>query len=277
MWNLCPLRCAMFPRMFLSLIDPKPFVDTLTRHPRVSIRTGQPQIEPTDDTPIDLTGGFFNLKLAEHYNTTLAGKKVLFVCDIRSTIDHEAINDNQIRQAKWHTALKPEYSLLKFRIPRIPKDISVKEPEYANDDYKDQYEYFAGILQIQMFNVQSSTETRLVVPKVCRQTTWSLYYHEGKMMKFNRIYRAKCYNNPHRNMSLGIDNCFDCTYMCRLIDTYFKKFNSSLEANSELKNMKAVLNDLNNTVGLYKKLKHPEYKFLMKGKSGKYKLVNHYK
>lgn len=96
-------------------------------------------------------------------------KKILFVCDVRSTgnerdeITAEA-EMNMGMQARWHEIIRPARSMLKFRLPYVAGHEEGAEQPYP---------YLAGAIHTQAWAPQTSTETRLITDE------WPLDAHHG--------------------------------------------------------------------------------------------------
>jgi hypothetical protein len=156
----------LFPTVKFVLVDPNTFQCKETD--RISIR--QQLFE-------DATA----LEFAEVEN-------LLFISDIRSashtTQDAEEFNarllwDNDA-QARWHGLCKPRMSMLKLRLP------------YEGG----QTEYLDGLIYLPVWGPQSTTETRLLVPREAGRRVYDHTEYEEQMFHFNTKTRMSCY--PHR-------------------------------------------------------------------------------
>lgn len=190
----------MFPNIDWYLIDPNPYHPDIYTHPKMK----------------EVKNEYFTDDLARYYNKKLRGlkHKLLFISDIRISgkLEDEDIIVDQEMNRKWLEILDPDFSYLKFRCPyQLPEN----------------YEYIEGKIYIQPFAPESSTETRLMVPRNPKKVIYSSKEYNGKMLYFNRVLRSSYYNSiisSHPYM----DHCFDCVYFSYLIKnyiTYYDKFN----------------------------------------------------
>lgn len=242
----------MFPGLNWHLVDPNKFCDSLV-------------YKCKNMNNVELVNDYFTDKTAKHYFNTLKrkNKTILFISDIRcgpeaTDIMEEDIDRDNIYQAKWHKIMKSDYALLKFRIPRLPKDktipkkyqdhkttyermlnkkhnksetkqntIILKKGENCNNYdntelFHDKYNYLQGEVCVQCFAPKSSTETRLIVSKNAKRINYSLDDYEGRLFYHNSIGRAKHYNNRYKLR--GVDSCYDCTRFTYSLHMYKQKF-----------------------------------------------------
>lgn len=276
---------TMFPGIKFELIDPNRVDKDLIEFAR-----GHPDINIIED--------YFTDEMAQKYHDELIVKQkknVLMISDIRcgpqaSDIMEEEIDRDNVYQANWVRILKPEWAILKFRIPRLPKN-KEKPTEYTdhkttdeinkklkkerkkktevlgmsnnriegqgccdNSQYHDNYEYLDGEVNIQCFAPPSSTETRLVVKKNPKTKTYHLDDYEGKLHYHNRITRAKYYEH---NLNIkGFDHCYDCTRTLFIVHLYKEKFIKSKKSSAYAsKSLEDIMNDIYTNLKLWYKLK----------------------
>lgn len=178
------LLTELFPDVFWYLYDPRPFYERLKINKRVKI--SRKLFEDSD---------------VEELVKKLRGKYVLMISDIRrnETLE-ELIDDDNRLHIRWIERLKPAYSQLKFRIPRLRDN---------NGEIIDEYNYLDGMIYLQYYARHTSTETRLVVDgSNIRYKKYSLGEYENRLYNFNRNYRSSIY--PGVVDIRCLDNCYDC-------------------------------------------------------------------
>ncbi len=184
----------LFPQIKFILYDPARFNSDLLTDEKIEIHNEL----FTDEVCITLRD-----KYAKHV--------LLFVSDIRTaniaTMDAEQVESHidadQQMQMRWYNLLKPELSMLKFRLPWENKIIT----------------YLKGEIYIQAYAPLSSTETRLIVEKDALLTEYDSKAYEEQMFYFNKYLRDSHYlnaNNP--NEFLNYDEAIE-QY---IINLYFK-------------------------------------------------------
>jgi hypothetical protein len=161
---------------------------------------------------IHLNKKYFDEGEVQMFKKSLAGKRVAFISDIRNldisnklTLDeHNAvIIKDQALQRDWIEMLRPDYALLKFRLPYY---------DNATD-----YTYLDGDIQIQAYAPNSSTECRLKVAKPSANEKYaSKVYnskvHENKFFYLNNIIR--------KGIAFGNNNNFDQEYALEICKKY---------------------------------------------------------
>jgi hypothetical protein len=182
----------LFPQCYWYLIDPNPFFEKLKDNPKI----------------VEIRNEYFTNELAEYYKDLLKNEFVLFISDIRTNTEESEIRENNKWQEEWVKIINPEYSQLKFRIPRDRPD----------------YDYLKGIIYLQIYPPQASTETRLVVKKNAKNIKYNLEDYENKLYFHNRVLRACSYENEHNIKIRGMDSCYDCTSFINLLIKYKYKY-----------------------------------------------------
>jgi len=209
-----------FPKITWHLYDPRKF---------------DPKLKNINN--IIMTNDFF---LPEHIEELKSNNynSMLLISDIRVCDDmsEENIDRDMKLQATWVKELRPDYSQLKFRLPRLD----------------DSYEYFSGIPYLQMFAPVSSTETRLVVSKknIDILYDYDLDAYEGLMYYYNR--RGRCRVINKMQPSKYFDGCMDCSLFRKTVDDYNKKFKGKLTYEgviSQIVHVKKKLHDHNLRIG----------------------------
>lgn len=212
------LLTKFFPQCKWYLIDPRKHCTKLQTNKKI----------------ICIKQQYCNNKYISNLKKKLKDKYIFYISDIRSTTDEQNIyNDNKCQMC-WYYILQPEYSQLKFRIPRI------------NSTYR----YLDGKIYIQMYAAPATTETRLVVKKNAKTKIYNVDQYEGKCYYHNRINRVSYYKQSIKKY--GLDNCYDCTGFVNLIKKYKKKYRNTKSIENIIK---FIIYNLNNDLKLKKKKK----------------------
>ncbi len=176
----------MFPEFTFHLYDPTSF-----------------QIKATKRIKL------FNQLFTEETANGYAGKKVLFISDIRrKPADEKTVDEDMIMQRKWVEIIKPVFWMLKFRLP------------YSKHG---KYNYLKGDIYKQAFVGASSSETRLIGSTI-ESKNYDTEAYEQLMFAHN-ISRTKFHVSPLGRTTLeshDVCNCFDCVSFVRLIESYLK-------------------------------------------------------
>ena len=209
-----PYLHGLFPKHFFDLYDPSKFLIKSTEHLRIVNDFF------TDDDAI-----------------TYKNKKILFICDIR-TDEHASkggenfeteIAQNMALQEHWIKLMKPQMSMLKFRLP------------YALIGTT---EYLDGEIYLQVWPPQTSTETRLYTDGT-KNKVYDNDKYNNQMFRFNRITRTQWY--PH-NIKLtdvpGLDHCYDCKSEIEILKAYLVKFHKIDSPNAIAKMMNQITKEL---------------------------------
>lgn len=189
-----PLLSSMFPHLLFVLYDPQPF-----------------KIQPTDR--IILRQRMFEDEEADAFADA---EGILFISDIRTpkpnvnagmskeqrkAIDqqHEKnIIENMEAQQAWVDQIKPEASMLKFRLPF---------PGFVEGD---SMAYLDGHLRMQIFPREYSTEMRLWVEKTMMvdgefpRRVYDLKEVEEKCFGYNTMFRPARFNHPFAQVSMDM-------------------------------------------------------------------------
>ena len=149
----------------------------------------------------------------------------LLISDIRQEVNVNTMSQQEIcnivledmeLQKGWVLNLKPEVSLLKFRIPL----------------FCDTFEYFNGELIKQPWAPESTYETRLIV----RDTSeYKIYKTSDYLMLLNRLKECRQTELFDHGLPLkrvpGLDNCFDCNLEINIWKKYLNKFGEITNTN----------------------------------------------
>jgi hypothetical protein len=177
-----------------------------------------------------------------------AGEEIVFFTDLRTSIynkSHPTDTDIMMNSAwiiNWLITMEPEYSMIKFRLPFREKD-GVNWDIFSEDlakveshgiPFRSTYEkngnmlFFDGVIELQAWEGDHSTETRLVVKReTIKNLTikeWKLEEYEDRLYGYNMLERfAVFHENPLANEAMGFDNCADCAIEYKIWNDYKKK------------------------------------------------------
>jgi cap2 methyltransferase len=165
-----------------------------------------------ENDKIEIHQEFFTDEVAAKFTN----QNVLFICDIRSVDfrkNTEKETETQIQhdmdsQMKWHQIMKPNHSILKFRLSWKPGKTS----------------YLAGDLHLPVWGPQSTTEIRLVAEKNAAIIEYDNTKIEQQMFYFNTSTRVARYQHNIECSVEGIDHCYDCSAEIFILTEYLKKF-----------------------------------------------------
>lgn len=150
---------------------------------------------------------YFEDETAKYWAERRKGRNLIFISDIRTADYTKAkdLNENEDNieidmemQRKWVEILRPEVTQLKFRL------------SYVLDGRNKEYEYFDGVIYLQCFCPQTSTETRLVFSDIkykkynCEKYEKQLFYH-------NAITREKTRFLNEEADGVELINDWDCS------------------------------------------------------------------
>jgi hypothetical protein len=133
-------------------------------------------------------------------------------------------------QRKWVEAIKPKYSMLKFRLPFPEKEVI----ELLGENV----EYLPGIIYKQPWSRGKSIETRLIVSgDNLVPVKYSLSDYEQQMFYHNSVLRRMDYKFPFSekldgiviSKFLTINKRYDSAYIITLLNQYFIRSNPDIE------------------------------------------------
>jgi hypothetical protein len=123
--------------------------------------------------------------------------RTLFICNFQTNNNPE---DTMDQQHKWWKSLKPETSLLTFRLPQT----SVK------------MKYLEGRLLAEPWASRKANHCRFIVTRGAKEK--SLKYFHSKI-------RLTYYKNSDRDLfTAGLDHCFDCSAEIFILQQYVRKY-----------------------------------------------------
>lgn len=197
------LLAQLFPEHKFILYDPEEFHPDVKDIPDVEIHNElftDNHVEKYKDCGILLISDI--RIISEDYK---GRRKYETLDDVETDVDlEEDVKRDMELQKKWHIALEPKASLLKFRLPYTPGIT----------------EYLKGILYYQMWAPSTSTECRLIV-QGNDTTTYDNTDHESRMYRFNRCTRFQPFDMPIKIS--GIPNSYDLIGELYVLTEYLHK------------------------------------------------------
>jgi len=200
----------LFPYHHFVLIDPAPFRCKETKD--ITIIQEYMTDAMAEDFAKNVT--WFLSKRSNSRVCLPTNKNVLFISDVRrphKQIDgktdetDELVMHDMNMQLKWIEIIKPEYSMVKFRLP------------YADGTTT----YCSGTIYFQMWAPMHSTETRLVIKKdeIFKKKTYINEIYNGWLHYFNLWSRLMYY--PHVRVN-SLCHCYDCSAELFVVQKYLK-------------------------------------------------------
>lgn len=146
---------------------------------------------------------------------------ILLVSDIRvNPPTEDQVKKDMDLQLQWWKIMNPDYAMFKFRLPWNAG--KTKYPE--------------GIIRLQAYAPQTSTETRLIVKKDAPIIDYDNKDYDDKCYYHNKINRNTKYKNIlGNNLNLykdKIDNCYDCTLFVSIVKSYLEIQNKPVSKQS---------------------------------------------
>lgn len=287
--NHTGMLSRMFPNIKFLLVDPNPF-DVRGADP-VFLVSNKPDVQAAADDMVEqmsageeaiyIINGYFTNEIAKSCSKL---KNVFFISDIRTNLEEVEREPGSIdilwnlsQQYNWITIMKPRKSMLKFRHPFYQESIeefmkyAAREPCAA--DYKMSREfgidfienrksrrlkYFDGIINIQAFPGQSSTETRLITDGRNVIDYGDPSDYENKLFRYNNLLRVYVlHKNDNADPALGFDHCNDCAIENHIWSSYLEKYKGKYPADTTVKSLVAEISKIT-------------YRDLRRGAHGKY-------
>ena len=198
-----PFLSDLFPNVTFHLYDPAPF--QIRESPRIRI-----------------FNAYFTDEVAMNYAAT---SDLIFICDIRRTVEEENVWEDMLAQQRWYEIMHPVITSLKFRLPWPGKSVLQNNPDNT-------VEYLDGEIHLPIWGRHSTTETRLVImgPSVTKRS-YDCKVYEEEMSFFNRVVRPSIHPHPPVR---GLDACFDCTAEVNLLAQYCLRTHGSVAAVADL-------------------------------------------
>ena len=142
-------------------------------------------------------------------------KNLLFVSDIRLTEDdfEKGVERDMLLQKEWIEILKPDLSLVKFRLPYSLK-------------HGDTFEYIKGDILYGIWPKETSGETRLLIKKsdISKSKLYDFKNYEEIMFFHNKYTRPFCFdlidNYEKYNKNGLYCPCYDCISELVALDNY---------------------------------------------------------
>ena len=190
----------LFPNVHFILYDGAAFDKRLDKYPEVfEIHTGK--------------DGFFTTELCKTLKDKY--KPLIFVSDIRLGEEdfEKGVMRDMISQKEWIQILKPELSLVKFRMP-----YSLKHGETL--------EYLKGDILYGVWPKETSGETRLLIRKenVKKLKQYDFKSYEEVMFFHNKYTRPFCFDiiEQYEKYTDTYCPCYDCISELVALDNYSK-------------------------------------------------------
>lgn len=197
----------------------------------------------------------------------LAGRPMLFVCDMRSDApDDDAFESQVMRdmlsQRRWVETLRPELSLLKFRLPYTLADVPGATVSYLK-----------GRLLWGVWATRDSGETRLLVKKadVRKSVDYDYEAYERARTFHNHYTRRVCFADAVpaelSHLVFGAENaycsCFDC--LTELVT--YKKYLEAPESGGPFRTVEEIARAYNTDLNI-RGLRFPMAKTASRGSRG---------
>lgn len=218
----------MFPWFTFHLYDPRSDVNDKAKIPGSAFD----RILEGNERIVIHRKAFGDEDIAEWQNR----KDVFFVCDIRSTtynrdetltdaeqvVNEDLVWEDMLRQQAWVKAIRPVKAHLKFRLPYSYKFIKATGKTRA---------YLDGLVYIQPWGPQTTTECRLVPNDTLSPRDWDYEVHERMMFHHNSVAREDgLFANPitggneRIGPTIGLYNDYDSTLTAVIVMEYLIKF-----------------------------------------------------
>lgn len=199
----------------------------------------------TTDYKIYIIEDYMNDKLAKILSKL---KNYNFISDIRSNVSGNIPMDfdivwNRSMVHNWINYLKPEVSMVKFRIPYYNTKEDFSKFDFAKESFNlskkngidfvknyenKRFEMSKVDLYIQPWKGSSSTEMRGWIYKrnINKIVNYCSKKIEDTLFYYNKIARLGFNVNKYANKKIGICHCNDCSIECSIWENYVKLFNS---------------------------------------------------
>ena len=202
------LLLKMFPYINWYLIDPAPFDQEIVKYSKNENTSGRVRYANeyfTDE---------FAKNIVSEYGDNM---KIYFIGDHRREAYELSIEEDMNMQKNWIQIIKPIKSMVKFR------------PSWE----KDEFSYIPGIIQIQQYACESSTETRYTMDQadVDREIILNAKEYEDQMFHYNNCKRMQYHKYAEKFDNIiyskkfilqGLDHCGDCCGFLRICEMYFE-------------------------------------------------------
>lgn len=245
---------TLFPRAKFLLVDPNdfdiqaPFVMLTNKRDKKEESLGKDRYRficrafVKKNTKMQIINGYFTGDLAEVIREII-GKDTYFISDIRTNIIGKVSHTfdiiwNNCQQYNWIKTMEPVLSLLKFRHPFYNE----KDEEFYEyyDDYSDdflkskelgldflenfrtkRFVYFDGVVNVQAFPGQASTESRLITDGKSLKDYGEYQDYEDVFCYYNLTNRSlRLHKNGNSSRNEGFDHCNDCALENSIWENY---------------------------------------------------------
>jgi len=237
-----PILYNLFPELIWLLYDPARFSKEAGMHPQKQ--------------KVKIFNQFFTDETIKHAKQNAENRKILFICDIRLSVEEEAIMKDMISQAKWGTDIGADYMLLKYKLPYDDKnakeyktntinDLQINPKYIKNPDLKADDKtllYLKGDVYIQLFANINSVELRLMVEKVNGKYELDAINYgeiEKKMFYFNTTLRTSWSTEDYDFLHYipGYDSSIECVMEYNIIKNYYEYLHNIKDNNIIIQKM----------------------------------------
>jgi cap2 methyltransferase len=206
----------LFPHLSFDLIDSAEFA-----------------VSATDR--IRLRQEMFTDELAHEYAVIAKTRPVLFDCDIRTQFTgswswdefDEGVKRDMNDQMRWHLIIKPQASMLKFRLPFEQGTTT----------------YLKGELKLQLWAPRRGTECRLIVDRGDEMQIYDHQELDAAMAHFKNIERTTYYAHDMDDAE-GIDHCYDCRAELFVLEQYVRQVNTNIQDEEVRERVKQLSKDI---------------------------------
>lgn len=224
----------LFPSVFFELYDPNKFRvkdnDTLKTHVQFFTDVDAKYWAKKAGRNVSIIDGKINI---EPIKPTI---RLVFCSDIRTEpASSENIIANMAMQLQWWNIMNPELSMFKFRLPWVDGKTT----------------YPAGDIYVQPYPGPTSTESRLVVKANAKLVEYDNIQYESACFYHNTTTREMFYETPLGHLDLGrdgIDNCYDCASMIKIIKDYIDTTKSNKTIRSLIDELQIKITYNKNTI-----------------------------
>jgi len=133
-------------------------------------------------------------------------------CDSQNVIGERIINSFEKSMA-FVKKLKPRICISEFKPPYTSY--------LKNNDFE--FQFLKGTMKYSVFGPKTNTVTWIISKGCYDSCVYNSKEHEMMMSGFNSLIRHYKYPNKYINKYTGVDQCYDCTVTCGIVEDYFKK------------------------------------------------------
>lgn len=239
----------MFPEIHWILIDPVKF--DIKENEKISIWTGDKGFFKDSTIPELLSHPFVK-----------QSKYKLFISDIRTETKEDTVFSEMLDQQRWLLKIGADLSMLKFRLPyTLPGERNVWTYDITEikkyiiqiagkKDTPNRLYYLDGLLYIQLFPPQFSTETRLIVEKGSaskyKMKNYDTTLYEQKCLYYNINIRQKHISYKDSDLLeqhiLGCRKTYEIASEYYIVESYLQNRKKSIDFESVCKTVYEIRN-----------------------------------